>query len=112
MPETSSVRAQSRRVKSLALNKIEVILKRPVVEMSEYDKRLHDDILKSLARNVVPRSTEITGEDGNPISVEMKEIAKFLKIMANDKAQGESDTIDPSGNIQDKAGSSEVIQEL
>lgn len=56
-------------VRSLALNKIKIILSRPTVEMNERDKDLHDEILKKLAGTVLPRLNEHTGEDGQAIAV-------------------------------------------
>lgn len=56
-------------VRRLALNKIKVILEKPVVEMNERDKDLHDQILLKLAGGILPKLTEITGEDGQEIKV-------------------------------------------
>jgi hypothetical protein len=61
-------------VRRLTLNKIKTILERPVVEMNERDKELHDAILLKLAGTVLPRLNEVTGEDGGPIKVEGIEI--------------------------------------
>lgn len=56
-------------VRRLALNKIKVILERPAVEMSERDKELHDAILLSLSKSVLPRLQEVTGEDGEAVKI-------------------------------------------
>lgn len=42
-------------VRSMALEKIKVILSRAVVEMNESDKRLHDEVLLKLAGTLLPR---------------------------------------------------------
>jgi hypothetical protein len=54
-------------VRKLTLNKIKVILERPVVEMSPSEYDLHNQILLKLAGTVLPRLTEVTGEDGGPM---------------------------------------------
>ena len=50
-------------VRSLALEKIKVILSRPVVEMNGEDKRLHDEVLLKLAGTLLPRLN--AGRDDN-----------------------------------------------
>lgn len=69
-------------VRRLALDKIKVILSRPAVEMSERDKELHDEILKKLAGTVLPRLSEVTGEDGGPINVNVLDPQSKAKLDA------------------------------
>ena len=65
------------KVRSLALDKIRIILERPVVEMSEKDKTLHDAILIRMSSSLLPRLNEFTGEDGGALVIEIsKEIAE------------------------------------
>lgn len=54
-------------VRTLALNKIKVILERPTVEMSEKDKELHDAILVRMSTTLLPRLNEHSGPDGGDI---------------------------------------------
>ena len=54
-------------VRSLALNKIKIILERPTVEMSERDKELHDAILVRMSTTILPRLNEHSGPDGGDI---------------------------------------------
>jgi len=61
-------------VRRLALNKIKVILEKPVIEMNEHDKELHDQILLKLAGTALPRLTEVTGEDGEPIKIAFDQV--------------------------------------
>lgn len=56
-------------VRTLALEKIKVILERPTVEMSERDKILHDAILTKMSSSLLPRLNELTGTDGEAIIV-------------------------------------------
>ena len=66
----------SKEVRRLTLQKIKTILERPVVEMNDKDKDLHDAILIKLAGTVLPRLNEHTGEDGDVIMVAIaKEVA-------------------------------------
>ncbi len=62
-------RMLSRRVRSLTLKKIEIILKRPIVKMGKDDYDLYKAVLLKLAGNVLPRLNEHTGEDGQPINL-------------------------------------------
>jgi hypothetical protein len=71
MPETSAVRTQTRRVKMKALNAIEAILDAP--DSVPKDKYL--ELLFKIAGNVIPRTQEITGEDGEAINVNLVKYA-------------------------------------
>ncbi len=48
-------RTLSAKVRTLALDKIRIILERPTVEMSERDKELHDAILVRMSSTLLPR---------------------------------------------------------
>jgi hypothetical protein len=76
--KTLNDRKLASEVRNLTLTKIKRILERPVVEMNGEDKRLHDEILLKLAGTVLPRLTEVTGSDGDPLFVtpEHKEKSK------------------------------------
>lgn len=65
--DTTPMRVQARRVKTLALTKIEDILLHP----ENYDKKFYQELILKIAGNVVPRTQEVTGEDGEAINVQI-----------------------------------------
>lgn len=65
MPETAPIRAKTRRAKDLALNKAIHILEHP----DKYDKSIYDSTYLTILKNTVPRTQEITGEEGTPITM-------------------------------------------
>lgn len=71
--ETLGVRNQTRKVKSLALNKIEKILEMDDEKMTKEQKSFHDQLLLKIAANVVPRTHEVSGSEDNqtpiPVSI-------------------------------------------
>ena len=93
-------RKLSAAVRSLTLTKIKEILETPIVKMNADDYSFYKQLILSLSHNVLPRLQEVTGEDGNPISVEMKSISTFLKEVANG---------DTTGDIQNKADSKAAL---
>jgi len=70
-------------VRTLALDKIKDILEMPIVKMETRDLDLHDSILLRLSGSILPRLTEITGEDGGAILLKATE--KNLRILAGGK---------------------------
>lgn len=71
MPEIKDIRIKSSRVKAHILNRF-LALAEKVDEgekLEREDKQLYNDLLMTFAKNVVPRTQEITGEDGQPISI-------------------------------------------
>jgi len=62
-------REASKRVRSLTLEKIEEILSQPIVKMKHDDYDLYKAILIKLAGSVLPRLSEVSGEDGGPIEL-------------------------------------------
>ena len=72
--KTFEQRELAAEVRDLALNKIRIILQKPVVEMNEKDKVLHDAILVRMSTTLLPRLNEHTGEGGGAIVLEGVEI--------------------------------------
>lgn len=62
--ETVDIRAQTRRVKKLALTKAEEVLSNP------YDPLYKETYLITL-KNCIPQTRELTGEDGGVINVNL-----------------------------------------
>ena len=54
-------------VRSLTLTKIKDLLEMPAVKMNADDYELYKAILIKLSGSVLPRLTEVSGEDGEPI---------------------------------------------
>lgn len=58
-------------VRRMTLDQIKKILETPKVEMSERDYELWKAILLSLSRSILPRLTELTGNEGEPLTIQM-----------------------------------------
>lgn len=67
MPETSAVRAIARRVKTKALEQAEFILENP----HKVDKELYNETYLTVLKNSVPRTQEITGDDGEALQIKI-----------------------------------------
>lgn len=63
-------------VRALTLKKIQALFTMPRVDMTDHDARLHDEILVKLSGSVLPRLTEVTGENGGSIQVSLTELFK------------------------------------
>lgn len=63
--ETSALRNKARRVKDLALTRAENILSHP----ENYPKQVVEDTFQTVLKNAVPRTQEITGEEGEAIKL-------------------------------------------
>ncbi len=76
-------------VRRMTLQKIKALFLLPRVDMIDHDAQLHDKILERLAGTVLPRLTEVTGEDGEPIKVDnvkgltTEQINELLKAKLN-----------------------------
>ncbi len=70
MPETSALRAKTRRVKDIILNQF-LDLADKKTPLSESEQTLYHELMMTFARNVVPRTQEITGEDGEALQVSL-----------------------------------------
>lgn len=66
---TSHDRKLAGDVRRMTLEQIRRILETPRVEMSDRDYELWKAVLLSLTRSILPRLTEITGEEGGPLQV-------------------------------------------
>lgn len=75
-------------VREIALTKMKAILERASVDMNQKDKDLHDEILMKLVPVVLPRLTEVTGEDGAPLMVALtpEDKAKLDHLIDPNKA--------------------------
>jgi len=67
MPDTSAVRTKTRRLKNLALDRAIEILEHP----EDYDKETYETTYHTVLKNSVPRTQEITGDDGERIQVQI-----------------------------------------
>src|SRR3990167_2637236 len=56
-------------VRRMTLKKIKRLFDMSVAEMSERELQLHDEVFKRLAGTVLPRLTEVTGEDGGALII-------------------------------------------
>jgi hypothetical protein len=68
-------------VRRLTLNKIKSIFEQPRVDMTPHDAELHDALLTRLAGTVLPRLTEVTGEDGGAVELT---VIKYAMNAGND----------------------------
>jgi len=70
--ETVALRNLARRVKQAALEKAEFVLNNP----NMVEKELYNETFLTVLKNAVPRTQEVTGEDGQPLVIQIaKEIA-------------------------------------
>ena len=76
---TSHDRKLAGEVRRMTLEQIKKILETPRVEMSERDYELWKALVLSLSKNILPRLTEITGEDGSPVHVATIDTSKMTK---------------------------------
>ncbi len=72
--ETSALRAKTRRVKDIVLNQF-LDLADKKTPLSESEQSLYKDLMLTFARNAIPRTQEITGEDGDPLQVSLVKYA-------------------------------------
>ena len=63
--DTSAMRNKARRLKDLAISKAIEILENP----GDYDKAVYEQTYLTVLKNSVPRSMEVTGEEGEPIKI-------------------------------------------
>jgi hypothetical protein len=71
MTETVDVRTKTRRVKNHILDRFLKLSDKVDADgiLTSEEKELYDNLLSIFAKNVVPRTQEITGEEGAPISI-------------------------------------------
>ena len=74
MPETSAIRAKTRRVKDIILDQFLEFADRKT-PLKESEQTLYHELMMTFARNVVPRTQEITGEDGEALQVSLVKYA-------------------------------------
>ncbi len=86
MAEVKVIRDKARRVKRLALDRAIEVLENP----SKYSKEIYDQTYLIALKNAVPRSTEITGEDGGALSLEISEVIARKNNINTDNATNPS----------------------
>lgn len=70
--DTTDLRNKARRLKNLAITRAIEVLENP----DAHSKETYNETYQTVLKNSVPRSQEITGEDGESISIVIsKEIA-------------------------------------
>lgn len=89
MPETSAIKALTRRVKAKALEKAEYILNNEDKVTPELFKETYLTVLK----NSVPRTQEVTGEDGEPVRLVFDSVFKNGTTRQTETDSGESSQI-------------------
>lgn len=78
-------------VRTLTLKKIKKLLEQPDVERSSHEYELFKAVLIKLAGTVLPRLTEVTGEDGEKIVFTVsREIAEKNGIGTAPSTEGDS----------------------
>src|SRR5437016_2010351 len=98
MPDTSAVRTLARRAKTAALTKAVDVLENP----ANYSPDLYNQTYLTVLKNAVPRTQELTGEDGEPIKVELsasdkKKLLSFLEPDVNQESPKQSNNGQASG---------------
>lgn len=75
--ETAEIKRKTRRVKDHVLNKFLLYVDKleEAQELSDYEKSLYKEMMLTFARNVLPRTQEITGEDGGALQVSLVKYA-------------------------------------
>lgn len=97
-------------VRELGLTHIKRILTKPIVEMSISEYGIFNDVLTKIAPSLLPRITEITGEDGAPIQVSdevQKEVNAALLAYLHDGIKHPTNP-KPIGNKEPGAGDTAV----
>lgn len=101
-------RKLSAQVRSLALSKILAILARPVVEMNQADKELHDQILLKLTGNILPRLNEHSGEDGGVIRLAFDNSFSDINKDKDGTTRGAKESSKKSSPVQDNKSGAKV----
>ena len=81
---TTDIRNKTRRVRKHILDKFLDLADKK--ELTEKENKTYNDLLMVFAKNVIPRSTEITGEEGEPIKIsDFKAICDFTRESPDQK---------------------------
>ena len=70
---TTDIRNKTRRVRKHILDKFLDLADKK--ELTEKENKTYNDLLMVFAKNVIPRSTEITGEEGGDLKVTLVKYA-------------------------------------
>lgn len=81
--ETAPIRALTRRVKDKSLQEAEKILNNP----QDFDPELWKSTFLTVLKNAVPRATEISGEDGTAIQVQITGMKIIQEQSGGDRVQ-------------------------
>lgn len=84
---TLNDRIRMSHLRGLVLEECIAILEKPKVELTDREYELRNEILKGLARNVLPRLAEVTGEDGEAIKVTFDSV---FNAQSTPKTEGDS----------------------
>lgn len=79
MPETADIRTKSRRVKAHILNRYLAVADKidAQQEITKEERQTYSELTPIFAKNVVPRTQEVTGEDGDPIKLDITKKAEI-----------------------------------
>ncbi len=91
--ETSAIKAKTRRVKDHVLDKFLMYVDKlaRAEELSEFEKVIYKDMLLTFAKNVIPRTTELTGEEGEAVKI-------TLVNYANNQGQVSTEALPDTAN--------------
>lgn len=98
--DTSEIRRKARRVKDHILTQYIKLADRVddkgLSDLSEKEESRYWEFTKEFARNVVPRSQEVTGEDGEPVKLVFDPVFKNGITRQTEADSGESSQIQDS----------------
>lgn len=87
MPDTADLRNKTRRVKNHILNRfLDMADKVDKGEALGKDVQLYSDLMMTFAKSVLPRTQEISGEDGGAVTI------KLLQFGTDDTLQLDAGT--------------------
>lgn len=96
--ETADIRAKARRVKNHILTQYlklsDRVDEKGLGDLSETEYNNYWKMTGEFAKNVVPRSQEVTGEDGEAIQVTLVKYAKPLEESSTQVDSGVRETVD------------------
>lgn len=83
-------------VRQMTLKKIKRLYEMAPNEMSERELQLHDRVFEKLAGSVLPRLTEVTGEDGESFKIAFDPVFnQIANAEPTRQAEGDSPIVSP-----------------
>lgn len=82
--DTTAIRNKARRLKDLAITRAIFVLEHP----DEVSKDIYNETYQTVLKNAVPRSQEITGEEGQAINITFDKV--FNESNTPQEATGDS----------------------